>query len=204
MDSPLSPGSQSSRGTALKLGVVALASAVAGGAVGNRGSAAEKAPSGAQDVEILNYALLLEHLQAEFYEQALAHASLKGELREFAEIVGTHERDHVAFLEKALGPRAKSKPSFNFDQAIRTSRTFGALAVVLEDAGVAAYNGEASNLTRENLAAAAEIVSVEGRHAAWIRDIVGAPPAPRAADAGKSAQAVVAHLRSMKLVSAHG
>ena len=76
--------------------------------------------------------------------------------------------------------------------------------MVLEDAGVLAYNGEASNLTRKSLAAAAEIVSVEGRHAAWIRDIVGVPPAPRAADPGKPAQDVIEQLRAMKLVSRHG
>jgi hypothetical protein len=187
----------------LKFGAVGIAAAIATG-VGKRGSAAAAAPSEQQDIDILNYALLLEYLQAEFYDEGLAHASLKGELREFAEIVGAHEQEHVAFLRKALGAHAKAKPSFSFGDTVRTREKFARTAVILEDAGVLAYNGEASNLTRKSLAAAAAIVSVEGRHAAWIRDIVGVPPAPRAADPGKPAQAVVAQLRSMKLVSRGG
>lgn len=188
----------------LRLGAAAVAGAVLGGGVGERTSAASAAPSEQQDVDILNYALLLEHLQADFYEEGLAHASLKGDLREFAEIVGSHEREHVAFLRKALGQHAKPKPSFTFGDKVRSSEKFAHTAVVLEDAGVLAYNGEASNLTRKSLGAAAEIVSVEGRHAAWIRDIVGVPPAPRAADGGKPAQEVIEQLRAMKLVSRHG
>ncbi len=53
---------------------------------------------------------------------------------------------------------------------------------MLEDVGVAAYNGQAVNLTKPVLKAAATIVSVEARHAAWIRDIVGQPAAPDATD----------------------
>lgn len=202
-DSLAATGSRSSRATVLKFGAVGIAAAIATG-VGKRTSAAAASPSERQDIDILNYALLLEHLQADFYDQGLAHASLKGELREFAEIVGAHEQEHVAFLRKALGGHAKAKPSFSFGDTVRTRERFARTAVILEDAGVLAYNGEASNLTRKSLAAAAAIVSVEGRHAAWIRDIVGLPPAPRAADPGKPAQAVVAQLRSMKLVSRGG
>ena len=45
---------------------------------------------------------------------------------------------------------------------------------MLEDTAVAAYNGQAANHeTKPTLKAAATIVSVEARHAAWIRDIVG-------------------------------
>jgi rubrerythrin len=171
---------------------------------GARPSPTAAAPSQQQDIAILNYALLLEYLQAQFYAEALAHASLKGELREFAEVVGGHEREHVDFLKKALGSAANKKPAFSFGDAVRKSDKFAHTAVVLEDAGVVAYNGEASNLTRKSLAAAAAIVSVEGRHAAWIRDIVGDPPAPRAADTGVPARAVINQLRSMKVLSRRG
>jgi hypothetical protein len=61
---------------------------------------------------------------------------------------------------------------------------------------VLAYNGQAANLTKPALAAAAEIVSVEGRHAAWISDLAGEPPAPRAADVGVSSRDVVRTLQS--------
>jgi hypothetical protein len=67
--------------------------------------------------------------------------------------------------------------------------------VLLENTGGAAYNGQAANLTKKALAAAAEIVSVEGRHAAWVSDLAGQDPAPRAADPGVSASNVVSTLR---------
>ncbi len=55
-------------------------------------------------------------------------------------------------------------------------------AIRLEELGLAAYNGAAASLTPEALADASRIVSVEARHAAWIRDLAGKNPAPRAAD----------------------
>jgi hypothetical protein len=55
--------------------------------------------------------------------------------------------------------------------------------VKLEDLAVATYNGQAVNLTPASLKAAARIVSVEARHAAWIRSIVGEVPATDATDA---------------------
>jgi hypothetical protein len=144
--------------------------------------------------------LLLEYLQAAFYADALARGNLRGELREFAEVVGEHEQAHVAFLKKALGPAARKEPAFRFDGATRDPQKFGATARVLEDAGVAAYNGQAANLTKPTLGAAVKIVSVEGRHAAWIRDIIGVEPAPRAADAGWSADRITGELKSLGFV----
>ena len=68
------------------------------------------------------------------------------------------------------------------------------MAVVLEDVGVALYNGQAGNLTAGALAAAAEIVSVEARHAAWARDLAGELPAPVATDVAADAAQVKARL----------
>ena len=62
---------------------------------------------------------------------------------------------------------------------------------MLEDTGVAAYNGQGANVTKKVLAAAASIVSVEARHAAWIRDIAKKLPAPAAFDASKTADQVL-------------
>ena len=59
---------------------------------------------------------------------------------------------------------------------------------MLEDTGVAAYNGQGPRLRRKTLPTAASIVSVEARHAAWIRHIAGGP----AYDAGKNYPAPVA------------
>jgi rubrerythrin len=158
-------------------------------------------PSARQDRQILNYALLLEYLQAGFYTEALSHGRLRGELREFADVVGGHERAHVAYLENALGQHARQRPGFHFGDKTRDPKQFAPAARALEDAGVAAYNGQAANLTKPALAAALRIVSVEGRHAAWIRDIIGVAPAPHAADAGATPAQITAELRSLGLVS---
>ena len=55
---------------------------------------------------------------------------------------------------------------------------------------MAAYNGQAANLTKDALRGAATVVSVDARHAAWIRSIVGDTPAEDAVDAGLSMQEV--------------
>ena len=193
-----------SRAHLLKIGAIGVGVRALGGIAGARPRSARAAPSAKQDLEILNFALLLEYLQADYYAAGLAHASLRGDLRDFAEVVADHERQHVDFLKNALGSKANPKPTFTFGNSIRQSDKFAQTAVVLEDAGVLAYNGEASNLTRSTLGAAASIVSVEGRHAAWIRDITGVPPAPRAADVGTSAREVVDQLKSMKFISGRG
>ena len=59
---------------------------------------------------------------------------------------------------------------------------FAEAAATLEDVAVGAYNGQAANLTKTGLRAAATIISVDARHAAWIRAIVGRPPAAQAVD----------------------
>ena len=153
------------------------------------------APSAAQDRKIFNFALLLEYLQAAFYSEAVDHGALRGEVRDFAEIVAGHEQAHVTYLRNALGSHARARPAFTFGDATRKEGKFLQAAVLLENTGVAAYNGQAPNLTKKALSAAAEIVSVEGRHAAWISDLAGKAPAPRAADPGAPAAAVVRTLQ---------
>jgi ferritin-like protein len=157
-------------------------------------------PSAAQDLTILNFALLLEYVQAAFYREALGRRLLRGEMREFAETAGANEEEHVALIRAALGPRARRAPTFRFEDALRDRRSFVRSAVTLEDAGVAAYNGQAANLTREALLPALRIVSVEGRHAAWIRDIAQEDPAPLAADPGLPASVVTSRLRRAGLL----
>jgi len=158
--------------------------ALVAGAVAASGLAEDSysAPSAAQDARILNFALQLEYVQARFYEEGLRSAGLTGELHQFARVAGAHERAHVAFLRRHLGPRADPAPGLRFGDAVRDQRHFAAAAVALEDLAVGAYNGQGTNLSRPALAAAVEILSVEARHAAWVRDIAGALPAPRAQD----------------------
>lgn len=143
---------------------------------------ASSAPSPAQDVRVLNLALLLEYIEAAFYAEARARGALRGELRVFADVVGGHEQQHLAFLKKTLGGKARAEPKMEFGKATTDPDAFVESALALEDTGVAAYNGQATNLTAGALAAAARIVSVEARHAAWIRSIAGKTPAADATD----------------------
>ena len=156
---------------------------------------ADSKASAAKDAEILNFALLLEYVQAGLYADALARKTLTGERREFAKVVGEHERTHIAFIRKALGGKARKPPKLDFGDDTATPETFTDVALKLEDLGVAAYNAQAPNLTRPALAAAARIVSVEARHAAWIRAIAGVTPAPDAAEPPASARRVAATLK---------
>jgi len=178
-----------------------IASGAAAGFLGavDEAAAAGGTPSAAQDEQIFNFALLLEYLQDSFYAEALAHGRLRGDLRQYAEIVGGHEREHVRFLVNALGSRARKRPHYDFGDATRDPARFAPAAVALEDLAVAAYNAQAANLTRRGLGAAIKIVSVEGRHAAWIRSLAGEVPAPRAADPGEDVAQVTAALRRLHI-----
>jgi Ferritin-like domain len=165
-------------------------------AFGSGPGMSDTAPSATQDRRIFQFALLLEQLQAAFYTEAVERGALRGDLREFAEVVSGHERAHVAFLRKALGSAGGATPSFHFGDATRDAGRFGATAHALENVAVAAYNGQGAKLTDDAMVHAAEIVSVEGRHAGWIGALLGEPPAPRAADPGLDASAVIAQLKA--------
>lgn len=185
--------SRDTRAAFLKKTVGAGGAIVVGGVlIGGLPALVTAAPGAAQDVEILNFALLLEYLEAEFYTQAEASGALDGEALEFATTVGAHERAHVEFLEGALGDKANPKPTFDFKGTVEDQDMFLQTAVVLEDTGVAAYNGQGARLTKETLVSAASVVSVEARHAAWVRDIVGESPAPKAFDDLKSKEEIEA------------
>ncbi len=161
----------------------------------------ESAPSAKQDAEILRFALTVEDLQAAFYADALKRGALSGELLEFAQTVGGHERAHTAHIRDLLGASAPKPARFDFGETNADAAGFGRTAIKLEELGLAAYNGAATSLTNDALADASRIVSVEARHASWIRDIVGETPAPRAADvpiSAKDAQAALARTRFVR------
>jgi ferritin-like protein len=154
----------------------------AGVLVSGLASESLSAPSPKQDARILNFALHLEYLQARFYAEAVERGALTGELLQFAQVAGRHERVHVRYLRRVLGEAAQPPPTFDFGAVTGDRDRFGRAAVTLEDLAVAAYNGQGTNLTRGALGAAVKIVSVEARHAAWVRAIVGQRPAPHAQD----------------------
>jgi hypothetical protein len=185
-----------SRSSFLRVAAATGGAVIGGLLVGHRLAGADAAPSAAQDRRIFQFALVLEELQAAFYAQALERAGLTGDLLRFAQVVGAHERAHVAFLRKALGAAAGAPRSFHFGDATSNPQRFGVTAHAIENIGVAAYNGQGAKLTAGAMEHAAEIVSVEGRHAGWIGALLGDPPAPRAADPGLDANAVLAQLKA--------
>ena len=172
---------QSTRAQFFRRSIMGGGTFLAGGLlIGGLPKIALGAPSAQQDAEILNFALLLEYLESEFYVEAVSKGALSGETLAFATVVRDHELAHVDYLKQALGSAARSKPTFDFKDTTSNADKFRATAIVLEDTGVAAYNGQGPRLTGKTLAAAATIVSVEARHAAWIRHIVAGPSYPNA------------------------
>lgn len=149
-----------------------------------------------RDVEILNYALTLEYLEAAFYDEALAKGRLEGSVRNFAQVVGAHENAHVQTLLGVLGSQATKKPSFDFKGTTNDQKTFLSTAKTLEDTGVAAYQGQATRVQSDTvLASAGAILAVEARHAAWVRNLIAAGkgllPAPEAFSKPMSMQEVL-------------
>jgi Ferritin-like domain len=191
-----------SRGKLLRRALASGGAIVAGGVVvAGLPRSADSAPSPAQDAEILNLALLLEYMESAFFTEASFSGKLSGELLEYAQIVRGHERAHVAFLRGALGSKARKEPKFDFGNATKDPKAFSSAAVKLQDLMVAAYNGQATNLTTGALEAAAKIVSVEARHAGWIRAIAQENPAPDATDTPKTAAQVTRAVNRTKFVS---
>jgi hypothetical protein len=179
--------------TAAVGGAMLGAGELAGGWVATAHTAGR--PSRDQDVRILNFLLILEELQAAFYGAALRGGALRGELLRFARTVEPQEREHVAFVRKMLGREARAVPRLDVGEPTSDAGRFRAAAIELEEATAAAYIGQGANLTDAAMQDAARIVAVEARHAAWVRDLAGADPAPRAADVARSAEDTLADLR---------
>jgi rubrerythrin len=137
----------------------------------------------ASDVDILNYALVLEYLQASFYTEAERSGALSGATARAARVVGATERAHVKAFRQLLGSRAVARPTFDFQGVTEQQKPFLRTAVAFEDLAVEAYKGQAPKV-RSNavLAAAVGIHSVEARHAAWMRELFGITPAVNAFD----------------------
>lgn len=148
------------------------------------------AQSSTADVEgVLQFALTLEYLEAEFYTRAVASPLLipAGPAIGAITTIRDHENQHVTFLKttlQSLGKTPVSKPTFDFSAGKGTSAgpfadvfmnydTFLAVAQTFEDTGVRAYKGQAASLVGQGavLTAALNIHSVEARHASHIRQM---------------------------------
>lgn len=192
----------------LRKGALGAGGLVAGGAFFGVLSPAEAAISSrrkskSNDVKILQYAMTLELLEAAFYREARKN-NVSGDdaaLARFTQVVSAHEDDHVTFLRTALGRKRVSGLKFDFGEAVTNRDTYRKTSQVLEDTGVQAYLGQVANISQAAvLRAAGTIVTVEARHASWIRFLNGggapdAPaaslPAPRTFDRPASERAVL-------------
>jgi hypothetical protein len=176
---------------------------VAGGAAIGTAADSESvaAQSAKRDDEILNLFLKLEYAQEAFYRQAVQTGRLEGPLLEFARTVVKQETRHAALLKRRLGRRADGRPKSDAGDLVRSPETFRDAAIDLEEAAIGAYIGQGANLSPWGLRRIPTMVSVEARQAAWIRDIAGIDPAPRAADRARKAEDVLDELRAKGLLA---
>ena len=134
---------------------------------------------GSGDIGILNYAYALEQLEAAFYTRVVMapYANINSfELTALTDI-RDHEIAHREYFKNVLTSLNAAIPAleFNFNSITFTSRdSVLATAQAFEDLGVSAYNGAGRLITAPAyLLQAGKIVSVEARHAAFIRDLLG-------------------------------
>lgn len=138
---------------------------------------------GGGDFGVLTYAYALEQLEADFYTKVITNpgfSSFTTEAKDILNDLHKHEVIHREFFKAALtealpNPETQLLPSLSFAY---TGVNFGNqesvidTAIVLEDTGVAAYNGAGKIITDSAyLVIAGQIVSVEARHAAAVRDL---------------------------------
>ncbi|MDA0178966.1 ferritin-like domain-containing protein [Solirubrobacter phytolaccae] len=187
------------RGDILKRAGIATAGFVAAGAMFESllspaaAAISTSKKSAKNDVKILNYALTLEFLEAEFYAAAKAANIVKTpDVLKFLDTVADHEAKHVTLLKSVLGKAAVKKPTFDFSAALGDEKTFMQTAQLLEDTGVAAYAGQGPNISQKAVVVAAlGIHSVEARHAGWIRFLNMTSPAPGITDPPKRESTVL-------------
>ena len=145
-----------------------------------------QAPSDVLDV--LQFALLLEYLEAEFYQRGVAASGLidAADMTIF-QTISAHETAHVNALKALITGKSatpNAKPTFDFTAhgavagfnfAAGQYDTFKALAQAFEDTGVRAYKGQAPRLISDKavLTAALTIHAIEARHASEIRRLRG-------------------------------
>jgi rubrerythrin len=146
---------------------------------GGAATASSADADNASDLKIVNYALTLEYLEATFYQEVLDSGVIKDkQIGELAKALAHTEQQHVDALiatAKSLGGTPATKPKTKFQDTIaKGAKTILETAATVENLGAAAYLGQAGNIkSKDILAAALSIHSVEARHAAALNQLVG-------------------------------
>jgi methylphosphotriester-DNA--protein-cysteine methyltransferase len=161
---------------------------------------ARKEADDTNDVDVLNYALTLEHLENAFYRDGLDEfaddelieadvlspfsESLRIKVPGHLATVGDHEAAHVTALAdvvEQLGGTPVEEAEYDF--GYETPSEFLGVAKALENTGVAAYAGAAPTVENDDIfAAAIGIHSVEARHAAFLNELSVSSPFPAGVD----------------------
>ena len=167
-----------------------VSSAGSSSAAAGTASMSSSAPSG--DLSIVNYALTLEYLESQFYAKVIKSGLFSGKNLSIIKTFGAEEAQHVVALHKvamSLGtPAAVPVGKFPIHSAAQVTM----LASVVENLGAAAYLGQAPNIqSKEILAAALAIHSVEARHAATLNLVLKKSPTPDGAFAKPADMATV-------------
>jgi hypothetical protein len=182
-----------------------LMSALGGAAMLGALLAPSPAAAAVGDVGILKFGLRFEYLQSTFYTQAEELGTvhrMAAAKQQWAQVLGAHERAHVKILKQVLGRHAEAKPFFNFHGATDSESAFTRTAVAMEDLTVALLSGITPQIQDRSLTAALfGLLTVEARHAAWARSIVGAVPAAGAFDEPRTLGQVGAVVRKTRFVA---
>lgn len=197
----------------LLLSLVLLVLALASSAASVFALTASDQLAATNDVTVLNYALTLEHLESTFYNEGLAKfnatdftdAGYNSSVYWYLQMVQSHEASHVVFLTAVIDTASYGSAvpacTYNFSAALLTPETFIATAAALENAGQTAYDGAISGITNPIYAqVAAQIATVEARHAAYLNWLTGVVPFPSAFDTA-NLPAIIAEMIAPFLVS---
>ena len=149
------------------------------------------------DIDVLNYALTLEHLEYAFYRDGLegfgADVFDDGVYDNLIDI-RDHEDAHVDALISTINDLGGTPvEEAEYDFGYQNAAGFLAVAAALENTGVSAYDGAAASI--ENVAilnAAGSIVAVEARHASYLNLINGDDPFPAAFETPLSRDEILA------------
>ena len=157
-------------------GGMALGLAACGGSSASR-AAAPPVLRAKGDQQVLELAFILESVESDFYDQIVASGQLKGQWLEVAKRFGDNEQEHVDALTatiQQLGGTPPPKPITRFELA--GAKSILEQAVEIEELGASAYLGAAPLIENADvLRAALAIHSVEHRHAATLKILLGRP-----------------------------